>query len=270
MSTSGVCRILPTTYVNVALPEAYAYHAEALAKVPGEFSDSVRSRLEMGGTIAARGLRAGAGRSRRDARPPSTAALSNCDALVLPTMPIPPQKIGATTAIIDGREEPLRPLTLRLTQLFNLTGHPAISLPCGDTREGLPCGFQLVGRRQQTPICCRSRSAAKRSCLHVHLRLPHAGKERQQEADDADDEPAEKRIPEPVDVEAEVEQARDPPVSISISALMTKMNSPSVRMMTGSDSSFSSGLMLALSRPKTSATNSSDHQLPRCSMPSTS
>ena len=41
-------------------------------------------------------------------------------------------------------------MTLRLTQLFNLTGHPAISLPCGDTREGLPCGLQLVGRRQET------------------------------------------------------------------------------------------------------------------------
>jgi aspartyl-tRNA(Asn)/glutamyl-tRNA(Gln) amidotransferase subunit A len=39
---------------------------------------------------------------------------------------------------------------LRLTQLFNITGHPAISVPCGLTREGLPCGLQLVGAQGRT------------------------------------------------------------------------------------------------------------------------
>jgi aspartyl-tRNA(Asn)/glutamyl-tRNA(Gln) amidotransferase subunit A len=140
---------IATTYVNVALTEAYAYYADALAKTPGEFSESVRSRLEMGGKISRENYVQAQG-DRADMRAVVDRALSNCDVLALPAMPIPPQKIGATTAIIDGREELLRPLTLRLTQLFNLTGHPAMSLPCGDTREGLPCGFQLVGRRHQT------------------------------------------------------------------------------------------------------------------------
>ena len=89
------------------------------------------------------------------------AALSSCDALVLPTLPIPAPKIGAATVIV-GSQRTVRPMMLRLTQLFNLTGHPAISLPCGDTR-GLPCGLQLVGRRRQTIELLRSRSAAKRT-----------------------------------------------------------------------------------------------------------
>jgi Asp-tRNA(Asn)/Glu-tRNA(Gln) amidotransferase A subunit family amidase len=37
---------------------------------------------------------------------------------------------------------------LRLTQLFNVTGHPAISLPVSS--GGLPVGLQLVGRRDRT------------------------------------------------------------------------------------------------------------------------
>jgi Asp-tRNA(Asn)/Glu-tRNA(Gln) amidotransferase A subunit family amidase len=39
---------------------------------------------------------------------------------------------------------------LRLTQLFNATGHPAVSIPCGHTATGLPVGLQLVGRRGHT------------------------------------------------------------------------------------------------------------------------
>ena len=141
---------IPTTYVNVVLPEAFAYHAEALKSAPEEFGQNVRSRLEMGARISRDDyVRAQGDRARL--RAAVDRALSNCDALVLPTLPIPPQKIGATTAIVGSVEEPLRPLTLKLTQLFNLTGHPAISLPCGKTRTGLPCGLQLVGRRHRTP-----------------------------------------------------------------------------------------------------------------------
>ena len=39
---------------------------------------------------------------------------------------------------------------LRQTQLFNVTGHPAISIPCGVTSADLPCGLQVVGHRSQT------------------------------------------------------------------------------------------------------------------------
>jgi len=48
---------------------------------------------------------------------------------------------------IDGqRFDNLRPHWFPWTMPFNMTGHPAISLPCGFDREGLPIGIQLVGR----------------------------------------------------------------------------------------------------------------------------
>ena len=117
--------------------------------MPDAFSRSVRSRLEMGERITRDDYIQGQS-ARAELRAAVDRELSKCDALVLPTLPIPPQKIGAETVTIGSVEEPLRPMTLRLTQLFNLTGHPAISLPCGATREGLPCGLQIVGRRQRT------------------------------------------------------------------------------------------------------------------------
>jgi aspartyl-tRNA(Asn)/glutamyl-tRNA(Gln) amidotransferase subunit A len=79
------------------------------------------------------------------------AALAECDALLLPTVPIPAHKIGVATVRIGGSEESIRNVTLRLTQLFNVTGHPAITIPCGTTPEGLPIGAQLVGHKGGTP-----------------------------------------------------------------------------------------------------------------------
>ena len=141
---------IAATYVNVTLPEAFACHSEALKHAPEEFGRNVRDRLEMGGRIS-RDAYIKAQSDRAQIRTAVDSALSNCDVLVLPTMPIPPQSVGAATVVVDSIEQPLRPLTLRLTQLFNLTGHPAISIPCGETRDRLPCGIQLVGRHKQTP-----------------------------------------------------------------------------------------------------------------------
>ena len=73
------------------------------------------------------------------------AALAGRDGLFLPTLPVPAVKLGAATVTVGTAEEPVRNITLRLTQPFNISGHPAITLPCGRTRDGLPVGAQLVG-----------------------------------------------------------------------------------------------------------------------------
>ena len=83
------------------------------------------------------------------------AALSNCDALLLPAMPIPAPTLGAVTVRIGDIDQQVRSMMLRDTQLFNLTGHPAISIPCGTTAAGLPVGLQLVGHLGRTDTLVR-------------------------------------------------------------------------------------------------------------------
>jgi aspartyl-tRNA(Asn)/glutamyl-tRNA(Gln) amidotransferase subunit A len=137
------------TYANVALPEAASHYAKTLDSSAAELGQGVRNRLVAGRLISQEDyLRAQS--DRRSIRDAVDEALTQCDALILPTLPIPPPKIGESTIMLDGHEELVRPLTLRLTQLFNLTGHPAISLPCGKTPGDVPCGLQLVGRRNET------------------------------------------------------------------------------------------------------------------------
>ncbi|HZT76809.1 MAG TPA: amidase [Vicinamibacterales bacterium] len=146
--------LISTIYLHISLPDAAAYHASTLDAMPERYTPNVRVRLEMGRYILAEDyVRALAGRDalRREV----DAALTQHDALVLPTLPIPAPTIGATTVDVAGRPEAVRAMMLRLTQPFNVTGHPAISIPAGTTASGMPVGVQLVGCRMQTDLLLR-------------------------------------------------------------------------------------------------------------------
>jgi aspartyl-tRNA(Asn)/glutamyl-tRNA(Gln) amidotransferase subunit A len=141
-------------YTHISLADAAAYHASTLDSVPERYTANVRLRLEMGRYILAEDY-ARALRGRDLLRREVDAALAEHDALILPTLPIPAPQIGATSVTIGSKQEPVRNAMLRLTQAFNVTGHPAISLPCGSTTAGLPCGVQLVGARMETDALVR-------------------------------------------------------------------------------------------------------------------
>jgi aspartyl-tRNA(Asn)/glutamyl-tRNA(Gln) amidotransferase subunit A len=145
---------IASIYLHLVLSDAAAYHAHTLDTVPDRYTAPVRIRLEMGRYLLAEDyVRALAGREvlTREV----DAALGQHDAIVLPTLAVPAPLLGASSVEIGGRSEPVRNVMLRLTQLFDVTGHPAISLPSGRTRAGLPCSFQLVGARHQTDALLR-------------------------------------------------------------------------------------------------------------------
>jgi amidase len=76
-----------------------------------------------------------------------------CDAWLCPVSYGP--AIGhipfGTPVDVDGRKVPYFLATTAFTSPFNLTGHPAVVLPLAITKEGLPIGVQVVGRRWSEP-----------------------------------------------------------------------------------------------------------------------
>jgi aspartyl-tRNA(Asn)/glutamyl-tRNA(Gln) amidotransferase subunit A len=140
---------VPTVYLHIVLAEAAAIHAATLERAPERYVPAVRTRLEMGRYVLGEDY-VRAMRGREEVARGVDAALTGVDALILPALAIPAPVLGASSVDVEGIQEPVRALTLRLTQAFNLSGHPALSIPMGLTPEGLPCGFQLVGRRGAT------------------------------------------------------------------------------------------------------------------------
>jgi len=136
--------LTPAVYLHLVLADAAAYHAATLERMPERYTPLVRLRLEMGRYVLAEDY-ARALEGQEILRREVDSALAGHAALVLPALPIPAPPIGAASVQVGAVTESVRNLMLRQTQLFNVTGHPAIALPAGDTRTGLPCSVQLVG-----------------------------------------------------------------------------------------------------------------------------
>jgi aspartyl-tRNA(Asn)/glutamyl-tRNA(Gln) amidotransferase subunit A len=159
---SGTESIVPT-YVAISLSEAAQWHASLLKTRSGEYQPGVRARLAIGEKSLAVDY-IGAFAARERLRVAVDAALEECDALVLPTLTVVAPKLGDENVIMsDGQELPVRAALLRLTQLFNVTGHPAITLPV--PTGGLPVGMQLVGRRDQTAALLGAAFACERALM---------------------------------------------------------------------------------------------------------
>jgi aspartyl-tRNA(Asn)/glutamyl-tRNA(Gln) amidotransferase subunit A len=157
----------PDVYLHIVLPEASQYHARYLERSPSLYSPGVRVRLEMGRYLLAEDY-VRAMRLRRMLTAAVDRALDACDALLLPTLPIAAPPLGATTADINGAKEPIRAAMLRLTQLFNITGHPSLALPAPQAVDPLPRSVQVVGRRHQTDRLVAIAGTVER-CLQAPL-----------------------------------------------------------------------------------------------------
>lgn len=80
------------------------------------------------------------------------------DLLLTPTISVPPFELGIVGPTqVDGRPVPHLGWTLCFP--FNYTGHPAATVPCGWTADGLPIGLQIVGRRHDDAGVLRAAAA---------------------------------------------------------------------------------------------------------------
>jgi aspartyl-tRNA(Asn)/glutamyl-tRNA(Gln) amidotransferase subunit A len=138
---------------TLQMAEAYAFHAENVAKSPELYLPETLGRIRAGEAVSA-GEYIQRRRELEEARRSIRAAFADVDVLVTPTMPMPAPAIADLKASPDS----LRPAELKLlrnTRPFNVWGLPAISVPCGFTLSGLPIGLQIAGPHWREDVVLR-------------------------------------------------------------------------------------------------------------------
>jgi aspartyl-tRNA(Asn)/glutamyl-tRNA(Gln) amidotransferase subunit A len=154
---------------TVQAAESFAYHAEHVERTPELYQPETLRRIRTGENISAADYiqrrRELEGERRR-----THEFFAEVDLLVTPTMPIP------APAIADLKKDPsaLRPaelMLLRNTRPFNVWGLPAISVPCGFTKSGLPIGMQIAGPHWREDLVLKLAHAFE-SATEWHRRRP--------------------------------------------------------------------------------------------------
>lgn len=125
--------------------EALAYHETWMKTRPMDYQGDVRARLRSGAFVSATQYLA-AQRARALIRDEVTATLRRFDVLIAPSTPIVATAVGQSDVTIGRETLDVRSALTRYTRHFNLSGHPACSVPCGFSAAGLPIGMQIIGR----------------------------------------------------------------------------------------------------------------------------
>ena len=141
--------LTPETLFTVMMAEASTYHRQTLREKGHLYDPATRAILQMGEMLPAThyvtGLRA---RELYRSAMQDLFGRERLDALISPTLPLP-------TALLTDLHQPRVDMDIGETPMIsyihhsfsaNLGGQPALSAPCGFTRDGLPIGYQLMGR----------------------------------------------------------------------------------------------------------------------------
>jgi aspartyl-tRNA(Asn)/glutamyl-tRNA(Gln) amidotransferase subunit A len=133
------------TWAPIRFSEASAYHDLWLKSRPGDYGEDVRRMLERGREFS--GVEyIKAKKQATELRKNMMKILEDLDAIITPTTPIPAPKISETDVSIGSFKTDIYSTLVRQTLPFNVTGLPAVSIPMGLSKHGLPFGLQIVGK----------------------------------------------------------------------------------------------------------------------------
>jgi aspartyl-tRNA(Asn)/glutamyl-tRNA(Gln) amidotransferase subunit A len=132
---------LRAAFWPLACADAAAYHLPDLQQRPGDYNPDLQLLLAMGVLVSATAYLQ-AQRVREQIRHQMLQQLETVDLFMVPTTGVMPAPIRSQSPGLYLMREDF-PI---YTPLFNLTGFPALALPCGFSAAGLPIGFQLAGK----------------------------------------------------------------------------------------------------------------------------
>ncbi len=159
---------------TIVLSEGSTYHRKLIREYADKYDPTTRATVQLGELIPATNyIAAQQLRTRFKNAMKKRFMTHNLDAMLWPTMPI-------TTVPFDDMNVPRKdgvgetPVGSMCHHTFNanLTGQPALSVPCGFAENGLPIGFQLLGKPFDEAMLFRIAHAYEQN-HEWHLQKPH-------------------------------------------------------------------------------------------------
>ena len=149
---------------DVTFVEIVEANGEAMRGDPSLFSDDFRHRYDSVARSTPDDY-AEAQRFREQFRAQVAKIMTNCDVLAVPTSTVAAAPIASQPPehSVERRKN---------ASIFNFTGQPAISVPCGFTRAGLPVGLMLVGRMFEDATVLQFAAAFERATTWHEQRPP--------------------------------------------------------------------------------------------------
>ena len=156
--------------ITLFLAEGGAVHRDTLASHPEMYCQETRSFLSLAENISAHAYLQ-AQRIRTRLTDEFARVFQSVDLMVTPTLAMTAPHLDAQE--IEGAQGPLdvRAAMTLFTRPFNLTGLPALSLPCGFV-DGMPIGLQLVGRPFEETTLLRAAYAYEKATEWHTLKPP--------------------------------------------------------------------------------------------------
>jgi aspartyl-tRNA(Asn)/glutamyl-tRNA(Gln) amidotransferase subunit A len=161
----GACQL-------VLAAEAAALHKRWMIERPQDYGAQVLMRLQNGLAIPAVSYLE-AMRWRGPALAAYLAAVAGTDAVIAPVAPMPAATIAESDVGNSLNAEAVIQRITRFTRPINYLGLPALSIPSGFTKTGLPVGLQLIGRSFDEAMLLRIGAAFQRA-TDYHQRVPKA------------------------------------------------------------------------------------------------
>ncbi|MDP8923096.1 MAG: amidase [Chloroflexota bacterium] len=163
---------------GILVAEAYAFHEERFRTRYADYGKPFKDRVVRGGLWSAADY-VQATRARARFCRALAGVMAEVDVIAMPTSPTPAEPFpdparlpDPSGAPISGSGVPGRP---SFTRIFNITGQPSISVPCGFTPAGLPIGLMLSGRPFEDATVLRLAHAYERAHDWHRRRPPLSG-----------------------------------------------------------------------------------------------
>jgi aspartyl-tRNA(Asn)/glutamyl-tRNA(Gln) amidotransferase subunit A len=158
-------------FATMAGAEMYANWGDRLPEWRDGMDPTFVRVLERGSGVTLREYLQAA-RRRREFWAEVQGFVARFDLFLTPTVAVPPFGSGGFGPEEIAGEKVSRLGWMAFTYPFNLTGQPAASIPAGFTRDGLPVGLQIVGRRHADRAVLAASAAFEAACPWASKRPP--------------------------------------------------------------------------------------------------